>query len=276
MGTSLLIVSAFLHALWNALLKKIPDKTAGVFAIMLFASITSILISPISGGFQPGTTLALQLAFVAGAFEGGYVTGLAHTLERAPLGLSYAIMRGGAMLIVWCISTLYLHESVTILGILGVLCVFVGLFVVQPRKNEKRLDRLGLLWALFTACCIAGYHIFYGASIGEGSSQVTVFLVSMIVSIPFLGLKNNFYAIKNFKSVVKAQPSLIVFAGVLSATSFIIFLYGLSYTAPGAAITLRNTSVIFAQIFALFLGEKISWHQWLGVLMISGGAVLIT
>ena len=105
---------------------------------------------------------------------------------------------------------------------------------------------------------------------------MTVFLVSMFITIPFLGFKNNFYAIRNFKSALFAQPLIIPLAGAMSAASFIIFLYGLSYTAPGAAITLRNTSVIFAQVFALLLGEKISWHQWLGAIMISGGALLIT
>lgn len=274
-GSALLIVSAFFHALWNAQVKKINDKHTGVFIVLVIAFFTSVLIAPFTGGFELGSDLALQYALVAGLFEAGYVMSLAATLDKAPLGISYAIMRGGAMIIVWIISSLFLEEQATTKAIICVAVVFIGLFVIQPRKSETPMSKKGLLWALSAAACIAGYTIFYRAAVKLGSSQVTVFAVSMLISIPTLGFKNNFFAIKNFKNVWCKQPFLTTTAGMLSAVSFIIFLYGLSHAQAGAAVTLRNTSVLFAQFFAIAMGEKISLHQWLGIIMITTGAILL-
>ncbi|WP_233590579.1 EamA family transporter [Legionella qingyii] len=65
------------------------------------------------------------------------------------------------------------------------------------------------------------------------------------------------------------------FGGVLSALSFLLFLLGLRYAEAGLAITLRNTSVVFTQIFAYWIGEKISSLQWLGALLVTLGICLL-
>jgi drug/metabolite transporter (DMT)-like permease len=42
-----------------------------------------------------------------------------------------------------------------------------------------------------------------------------------------------------------------------------------------AATSLRNSSVFFAQVLALFLGEKVAKRQWVGATLIALGAALL-
>ena len=44
--------------------------------------------------------------------------------------------------------------------------------------------------------------------------------------------------------------------GLLAAASFLIFLFALQRAGAGAVFTLRNTSIVFAQLFSWALGER--------------------
>ncbi|STY28830.1 transmembrane protein [Legionella wadsworthii] len=63
--------------------------------------------------------------------------------------------------------------------------------------------------------------------------------------------------------------------GMISALSFLLFLIGLRDSEAGLALTLRNTSVVFAQIFAYFIGKKISPSQWVESFLVALGACFI-
>lgn len=273
-GILLLVFSAFIHASWNALIKKMDDKATGLFLVAIVATLTSVFLAPFTGGFNSGSHQAIVYSLIAGVFEGFYLITLTQAFEKAPLGVAYAIMRGGAMLLVWFVSALYLGEKVSLASLVCVSLVLVGLALVPPRHPSAKLST-ALWWAVGAAICIAGYHLFYGAALREGSSQVMVFMMSIIVSVPILGMRNKGRAFKRAFSMLRQQPAVVVGCGVMNAVSFILFLYGLSSTAAGMAITFRNTSVVFAQLLALLLGERPTALQWFGIFLITGGAALL-
>lgn len=270
----LLVTSAFFHSSWNFIYKKLSPKDSALLLIVSVATLSSVCVAPFTGGFQTGTTKGLIFTVIAGLFEAGYFHSLSKTYETAPFGLSYSIMRGGAMWIVTIISVLFLTEPLTLIKSVGILALAVGIFLT-PSKDSKNLTRVGFLWALSCSFFIAGYHLFYGFALNEGVSQVTLFVLSMLTSVPFLAFKSHASALKQIKLIPKKDFKWIVLAGTLSGTSFILFLYGLKNSYPGIAISLRNTSILFTQAFALFIGERLSPRQWLGVLSIFAGAVLI-
>ena len=70
--------------------------------------------------------------------------------------------------------------------------------------------------------------------------------------------------------------STVTLAGVLSGVSFSLFLFGLPLVGAGYAITLRNTSVAWAQVIGFAMGEKVSGRQILSVILISIGAFLLS
>ena len=274
-GPVLLVASAFLHALWNALIKKSENKNVSLFYIIFIATVFSVLISPWTGGLQWGSSKTLQYMFLAGAFEAGYFFALTKTLERAPLGIGYAIMRGGAMIFVWLISTSFMGEQITPRGLVSIVLILLGITLANPKRGDKGFLKHGFTSAIVAAFFIAGYHIFYGLALREGASQVSLFIGSMLVSFPVLlfiagkkvlDFKSNFSGSKKY---------LLLSAGIFSASSFILFLYGLVNSGPGVAVSLRNTSGAFAQLFAFFLGEKLAMIQWFAFLCVLAGTVFL-
>jgi uncharacterized membrane protein len=62
---------------------------------------------------------------------------------------------------------------------------------------------------------------------------------------------------------------------MLSAASFLAFLGALTHGGAGLVLTLRNTSVVFAQAMAWMIGERPGRRQVLGAILVAGGAVLL-
>lgn len=271
----ILIVSAFLHSTWNFLYKRLSPKSSVLVLIVTISTLFSVGLSPFTGGMHFGTTLGVVFTIVAGLFEAGYFYSLSKAYETAPFGIAYSIMRGGAMVIVCVLSIAFLNEPSSMLKFFGILVLSLGIFLA-PSRDSTKLERRGLLWATSCAFFIAGYHLFYGFALNEGVSQVGLFVLSMFTSLPFIAFRSRAQAIKDMRLIERRNYRWIAIAGILSASSFILFLYGLKNSYPGVAISLRNTSILFSQGFALWLGEKLSVRQWLGIGGIFAGAILIS
>jgi drug/metabolite transporter (DMT)-like permease len=64
-------------------------------------------------------------------------------------------------------------------------------------------------------------------------------------------------------------------AGAIATASFLLFLHGLARSGAGVALTLRNTSVVFAQALAAGIGERVPRRQLLGAILVVLGAALV-
>src|SRR5262249_30233172 len=107
------LVSAFLHATWNAMLKRDADPStasAGVFAV---CGIAAAIVALAGGSGFTAPEPALWSA-LSGLFEAGYIIALGAALARAPLGPVYTISRGGALIGVWPLSMLLFGERLTV------------------------------------------------------------------------------------------------------------------------------------------------------------------
>ncbi|MBL7666318.1 MAG: EamA family transporter [Bacteriovoracaceae bacterium] len=272
MAEFLLIASALLHALWNAQAKRASSPSLQVLGILIFSALFSLAFLPFFPGESFPNKWALIWAGAAGLFEAGYVISLAASLERSPLGLSYTIMRGGAMLTVWFLSVLFFDERFNYLTSIGVGVLFLGLFFTTYAKNWREVFSI---WPYLCALFIAGYHIFYDLSLSRGSNPASLFSFSLWIALPALFIYHGKNKFQRLKQHFHLSPIMMMLGGLVCTLSFILFLMGLSITGAGLALSLRNSSVIFAQIFALMIGEKISWRQWFGAFLVALGCVLV-
>lgn len=269
---ALVLASAVLHALWNALLKKAANLEAAAMAIQAVALASTAAAIP----FLPGPVFpdgpALGWALAAGAFEGLYFLALARTLAVAPLGWSYTWMRGSSILLVWPLSCLLLDERARPLAAAGVLVLVAGLACMGQRHGRKG-SRRGLGWALAVGACIGGYTLFYKLSLVHGTHPVALFAVAMAVSLPIqvgVRLVRDGWSRAAF---IPTQWPRLVLAGVLCTGSFVLYLTALTLGGAGALATLRNTAVVFAMLFGWIQGERPSRLQWAGAALVAAGAV---
>lgn len=276
MATFLLVSSVFLHALWNAFAKKSASPSSQVLGILAFATLFATAFIPFVSGAHFPNAAAFFWAIGAGVFEAGYVITLAMTFDKASLGLSYTLMRGGAMLFVWTISSAWLGEKVSPLGMGGVALVVLGLYLTSRVAHAVNQKQSGQLYAYVCAFFIAAYHLCYGQSLERGANPASLFALSLWIAVPasFAFSSKENLAILKLKMRRKLWPMIL--GGFICASSFTLFLRGLHHAGAGFALTLRNTSVIFAQIFAVAIGEPVSIVQWLGALLVAIGAAMVS
>jgi drug/metabolite transporter (DMT)-like permease len=216
----------------------------------------------------------LYWALAAGVFEGGYFIALAMALMRAPLGFAYTVARGGAIALVWPMSVLFLGEALTPFSIAGVLVLWGGLLSVGL-GGEARATPSGLRWSMLCALGIAGYHLCYKEALAQHALPPALFAVSLAVALPMNLARLGSVARARLALRMRGMPRAIVASGVICTAAFVVFLNALALAGAGTVLTLRNTSVVFAQILAFSIGERLPRRQVLGALLIALGATLI-
>ncbi len=272
---TLVLLSAFLHALWNALLKRQEDPESAMVSVVSVAVVLGGLWTlGLEGEAFPSRTGWLW-ALTAGFFEGIYLFSLARSLRYAPLGLAYTVARGGALLLVWPVSVLTLGEAVTPLTVMGAVVLGAGLVVTGLVRIEGSATR-GIGWAAVSAVCIACYHVAYKQALGVGAQPAPLFVVPMIVALPILLLTRvRGGGVDAVLRPVRQRPVLLLATGAFCTLSFGMLLTALAHAGAGAVLTLRNTSIAFALGLAVLQGERPGRKQISGAVLVIAGAVLL-
>ncbi|MFM6930065.1 MAG: EamA family transporter [Bdellovibrio sp.] len=276
----LLIVSAFLHASWNAIAKTTKDKEAFLFGAM---TVSNLLIALSFLFYKHDFTVGKPIgwALLSGVFEGVYFVTLAFALKQSQLGKAYAVMRGGAMIFVWIISTLFFGETASIWQGVGAAAVLGGIVILSfpDVKKDQKLESsksANVPWAWVCAIFIGGYHLSYHQALHHGAEPISLFAVAMLISWPFLWFAMKGKRRQRIQSIFRQEWRKILSAGVSCNLSFVIFLYGLQVSVPGFAISLRNSSIFFAILFSFLLKESLSRIQVCGALVVGIGAFMLS
>ena len=278
MTVALVLVSAFLHALWNALLRIEPDKDRGLIGAIACASVFACVIAGVRwalGEVPFATTESLLWTLLAGAFEAVYFATLARALEAGPLGAVYTVSRGGAVLVVWPLSIVLFHEVVTTASAAGSALVLGGLVLCGVGAHGVRgtRDRTGVWWAVLCAVSIAGYHLAYKAALGTGGASSATFAVSLSLSAAISIVRVDR---RGLVAVFRARWHRIALMGLVCGGSFLILMEALAIGGSGYVLTLRNTSVLFAAVLAFTIGERPAHAEIAGSVLVAGGAVLMS
>ncbi len=279
MIVTLVLVSAFLHAAWNALLRVEPDKDRGLVGAVCVAALFACAIAGVRWalGDQPFATWeSVVYTIVAGVFEAVYFATLARALERGRLGPVYTVSRGGAVLVVWPLSIVWFDEVATWTSSTGSAIVMVGLILAGLGAHGTRgKGPSGVGWAAACAGSIAGYHLAYKAALHAGGGPSATFAVSLALAAVLRILVMAHTSRRELVRVVRDRPARIVLMGLVCGGSFLILMEGLARGGSGYVLTLRNTSVLFAAIMAYAIGERPGRAELAGAALVAGGAVVM-
>lgn len=281
MIVALVLLSAFLHAGWNALLRVEPDKDRGLVGAICFASLFSLAIAGvrwIGGETMFASTEALIWTLAAGVAEAIYFGTLARALDLGRLGAVYTVSRGGAVLVVWPLSIALFHEVATASSTAGSIVVLLGLglssFGSSGGGNTRH--RAGIAWAAVCAVSIAGYHLSYKAALLSGGNPSATFAFSLGLSAVISVVRIGSAGRRTLVTVVRGRAVRIVMMGVICGGSFLILMEALARGGSGYVLTLRNTSVLFAAGLAFAIGEKPKGTEMIGAVFVAAGAVLMS
>lgn len=268
------IAAAFLHALWNALLKSGGDKFVGMSAVMLGQAPLAILAA-ISLPLPARESVPYLLAGIA--LHVGYQVFLTLAYRIGDLSQVYPIARGAAPLIVAGVSVWYLGVDLSLPELLGVATIGIGIIslaLVRKQSGQRNLEAAGL--ALITGCFIAAYSLVDGLGARVSGSPIAFygwlacgstigFTTAMLLWRP--RVVREALATQKRRGLLGGSASFIAFALVIWAFT----------QAPIALITaLRETSIVFALLIGVvFLRERLDLAKLVSTALTLAGAAML-
>ena len=252
----LILFAAFLHAIWNLLLKSLPDSLVGMGMMNLFQSIIFI---PIIFFLPLPTGITWYFIFGSVILHNIYFINLGSSYNKEDLTLIYPIARGCAPVFVTIFSLFFLREKISLIGIIGILLVSTALFILTAEHYKKKFNFNVFKISIFIAILISIYTLF--DALGVRSSKNTFVYIAWIFFLEgwvtfayvYFRKKNKLYKFMSKEFI------LICIGSILSFTAYAIILSSFKYLPAGYVASLRESSIIIATILGLFLlKEKVS------------------
>jgi len=132
------------------------------------------------------------------------------------------------------------------------------------------------VWALLSAAFAALTAIFAKIGIENVNSDFATFIRTIVILLA-AGLM--VYVTGNWQSpatITSRTWLFLVLSGLATGASWICYFRALKIGDAARVAPIDKLSVVFVAVFAvLFLGERLSVPNWLGVVLIACGAVLV-
>ena len=275
----LLLTSAFMHALWNLILKQSEVKYVAMNWQVLLGGAAAIVAIFFAG--LPPRSMWL-FAGLSTILEMLYFLLLMYAYTDHDFSLIYPIARGAApaLLAVW--AALFLHEIPTTGGLFGILLIVVGMgfigatSLLQNHENKPHLK--GIFLALGVAFIISVYTIVDGTAVKGHPDSALPYALSMFALVPFLTtpVVVHRYGWGAFAQAWREQPWRLMLGGALGVVAYTTALFAYTFAPLNYSEAIREVSVVIGAFFGWkFLGEKMGGYRLAGAAVIFGGIVLI-
>ncbi|MCJ7677259.1 MAG: EamA family transporter [Anaerolineales bacterium] len=280
-GLLLLLGSAFVHVVTHIALKRSRDRTAFVWWMLLFSG---VLFAPVLVlAWQPIPWQGWALLTGSAVFEAGYFYAIAKAYHGADLSIVYPLSRGAgpALLLVW--SVLLLREPLTWGGVLGVLTIVAGLYVVNLphlggwKEPLRSLRQTSSRWALAAGACISFYTLIDKIGIGFVGPLLYTYVAlwwSVVMLTPFTLRDVGWSGLRAEWGFSKGWT---VLAGFTSLSAYAMVLFAMARGTPASyAGAIREFSVVLGAAYGvLVLKENSGAMRLLGAALVAVGIATI-
>lgn len=273
--TLAVLLSAVLHATWNAMVKTGADR---LMTMGWIAAATGLVALPFLPFIPlPGWDVAKILA-LSFALHAGYKLFLVKCYEHGDFGQVYPLSRGLAPAIVTVIGAIWLGEILPTPAFIGIALVALGIVSLAFRRtNGAGLpnDPRALAYALGTSLFIAAYTLNdgLGGRIAESPHIYVIWLFAGDGLIFFLLVLWR----RGRKFLVPQRAMAIGFAGgVMSVVAYWLVIWAMTLAPLGPVAALRETSVVFAALISgLLLKEGLGWRAIAAACVVAAGVILL-
>ncbi|HXI66693.1 MAG TPA: DMT family transporter [Steroidobacteraceae bacterium] len=268
-----MLLSALLHATWNAFLHLSEDRVwlLGMMAIpYLVVSAVGVVVLPMPApAAWPYIVASVLLEF-------GYLLALIRAYKSGDFGQIYPIARGLSPMLVFAGALVFAHEALKPLAAIGVALVSIGIVSLAFRRG-MRFSGESVPFALLTGFFISAYSVVDGIGArlaGNGLSYVM--WVYLIWNIPQFLLAWRWRGGAKGLFIGRAVVLKGMAAGVLALSAYCLIIEAYRYLPIAMVSALREMSSIFAVVIGwLFMGEKLTRRRIVACALVTLGAVLI-
>ena len=273
------LAAALMHAGWNAVVKVGLDRFSSVLLLALVQSGLALVLLPF---FPLPAAPSWPWLAASALLHTGYKLFLIRAYEHGDLSQVYPLARGTAPLIVALVGAALLGEAPTLGRALAVAAIGLGVVLMSAEGRgggggtARPASRKALAWALGTAAFTASYTLVDGVG-ARLSGTASGFALWMFVGD---GLGMLLFALK-----ARGQHALLrllpawrsgLAAGAMSLGSYWIAIWAFTRAPIALVAALRETSVLFAMLIAVFLlGERAGPRRWCAAALVTAGVMLM-
>lgn len=268
----IILLATVMHAVWNGMVKKHPDKVVAVSGIVFGhvpASIIAIILLP-----APSVD-CIPYIIASALIHQGYNWYLLSSYKIGDLTHVYPIARGFGPLVATIISILILGLVLDNLIILSICLICLGIMILgifnQPSKKNSKI----IQYSLFTGFFIGLYSLVDGHGARVSLSAITYMSWSFILIAFLFPIVLKIKKQENiFKNVMSRGKQIFWVGGTLSYIIYIIVVWGFTKAPIPMVGALRETSIFFSIFIGyFFLKEKITLIKIFTIILILVGVV---
>jgi len=268
----IILLATVMHAVWNGMVKKHPDKVVAVSGIVFGhvpASIIAIILLP-----APSVD-CIPYIIASALIHQGYNWYLLSSYKIGDLTQVYPIARGFGPLVATIISILILGLVLDNLIILSICLICLGIMILgifdQPSKKNSKI----IQYSLFTGFFIGLYSLVDGYGARVSLSAITYMSWSFILIAFLFPIVLKIKKQENiFKNVMSRGKQIFCVGGTLSYIIYIIVVWGFTKAPIPMVGALRETSIFFSIFIGyFFLKEKITPKKIFTIILILVGVV---
>ncbi|MCU0854097.1 MAG: DMT family transporter [Rhodobacteraceae bacterium] len=266
------LVAAFLHAFWNALIKVGANKQASMLVLTLGNAASGLAVA----AFRPFPAPEVWPWLLgSGLMHMSYQLFLAYAYEQGDLSRVYPIARGAAPMIVLGVTAALAIDVVQGQELAGVLVLGLGIVLMARGALANGESRRMLPFAFGSACATAGYTLIDGLGARVSGDPVTYVAWLLVVAAVFytpaiIALKGRAVAI-----VPPRAWAVGLLAGACSFAAYAIAVWAMTLAPLALVAALRETSILFAVLIGwLVFRERMDATKATAALLIVGGVVL--
>lgn len=132
------------------------------------------------------------------------------------------------------------------------------------------------IWALLSAGFAALTAIFAKVGIENINSDFATFIRTLVILGVLLGILAALGEFQSLSSISGRSYAFLVLSGLATGASWICYFRALKLGNAAQVAPVDKMSVLLVALFGVaFLGERLSAVNWLGVVLIGAGGILV-
>jgi len=264
------LLSALLHASWNAAVKADARPAQAMSAQMFASALIALAALPLVGRPAPHS---LPWMAVSVSFSLASVAALLRAYRDASFGVAYPITRGASVMLVVPLAALLAGEWPRPLGLAGVALVAAAVLLLALRAGGA-LSRRGLGWALAAAACTACYVVSDARGVRASGSPLAYGCLLSVANALIWGWLQR--ATGSPLAALRAQGPRAWAMAAAAIGSYLLILWVWSRAPIALGSALRDTSALWAALIAVvWLKEALDRVTLVAIGLATAGSVLI-
>ena len=265
--------AAFLHALWNALIKLGTSKVGGMVILSIVEVPIGLAVVAFAAPIDPA---AIPWVIAAGCTHFAYKFFLTYAYDRGDLSRVYPIARGAAPMLVALVGAVFLADAVSGQQYLAISVLAGGILLMARGVFASGENRRLLPFALGSALATATYTLIDG--MGARVSGAPVAYVAWVFVADGCFFTLGMVALRGWDVIPRNWQAwrMGTLASGASYGAYAVSIWAMTVAPIAVVAALRETSILFAVLIGwLAFGEKMGGEKAVASVVIVAGVMLM-